>query len=151
MIRRRRLYSDPFHLERARHLNDIFPHDPKRTKTQGILAQAISCSKSSLLSRGVSCSFGHFCIPGSAEVMCLARDGAPQQCQMDGCRCCVDRGQRRNGGRWCSVGVGARRNPNDQPRKVQERASRSRDEAISEARGHVGKLEVAISALGEDD
>ena len=76
---------------------------------------------------------------------------------MDGCRCCEDRGHQRNVGRWRFVEVDARRNLNvdpkqrDQPRQFQERISRSLDEAISEARGRVGKLEVAINALGEDD
>ena len=74
-------------------------------KTSAILAQAISCSKSSLFPREVSVFLCPF----------------------------------------------ASRRTRDQPRQFQERVSRKPDEAISEAKGRVGKLEVAINALGEDD
>ena len=76
---------------------------------------------------------------------------------MDGCKCCVDRGHRRNVGRWRSVEVGARRNLNAEPNKETSRG-RFRKEfpatptrRFRRQRGRVGKLEVAISALGEDD
>ena len=79
-----------------------------------ILAQEQRCRTTrSNGGREVSCSVCHCCIPGQPRVH--ASQGMAHH--RSGCRGCVDRGHRRNGGRWRSVEVGARRNLNVEPNR----------------------------------